>query len=82
MEEKDREGNVKGEKEEQKERGRERGYGKQKAENITQTAVVVWRKHRWDGNGQITFFDLSPIVLLHRTILFLHNGPFLIFAGI
>lgn len=81
MEEKDREGNVKGEKEERKEGGRERGYGKQKAENITQTAVV-WRNHRWYGNGQITFFDLSPVVLLHRTILFLHNGPFLIFAGI
>lgn len=44
VEEKDREGNVKGEKEERKEGGRERGYGKQKAENITQTAVV-WRNH-------------------------------------
>lgn len=80
VEEKDWEWNVKEEKEKWKEREWER-EGKRKAEDISQTIVLlVWKKYRKDGNGQTIFFDLSPIVFSYRAILFLYNGPSLIFC--
>lgn len=83
MEEKDR-GKCK-KRERKMERGREREWGgKAKSREHSQTAavLVVRKKYRRDINGQTIFFDLSPMVLLHRTILWWHNGLPLISAGI